>query len=249
MRSGNSEPMKTTAIGVIPVRYGSVRFPGKPLAPILGKPMIRWVYEGACQSSLLDRIIIATDDERIMAAAASIGAEAIMTSPNHVSGTDRVADVARGTDAEIILNIQGDEPLVRGHMLDALVEALQAGEARMATLMAKNNDISLLEDSHIVKVVVDSRRRALLFSRSALPHGATDYFHQHIGIYAYRRDLLLGYDRLPASRLEALEKLEQLRALENGIAIAMVEIERPTLSVDTPRDIIGVENRLRDMGS
>jgi 3-deoxy-manno-octulosonate cytidylyltransferase (CMP-KDO synthetase) len=241
--------MKTKVLGVIPVRFGSVRFPGKPLAPILGKPMIRWVYEGARQSRLLDRIIIATDDERILAAAVSIGAEAKMTSPDHVSGTDRVAEVARDTDAEIILNIQGDEPLVRGHMLDALVEALLAGEARMATLMAKNYDISLFGDSHVVKVVADSHGRALLFSRSALPYGAKDYFHQHIGIYAYRRDLLFGYERLPASRLEAAEKLEQLRALENGIEIAMVEIDRPTLSVDTPQDIIGVENRLRDMGS
>jgi 3-deoxy-manno-octulosonate cytidylyltransferase (CMP-KDO synthetase) len=241
--------MKTKSIGVIPVRYGSVRFPGKPLATILGKPMIQWVYDGARQSRLLDRVIIATDDDRIMAAAASIGAEAKMTSPDHASGTDRIAEVARDTDAEIILNIQGDEPLVRGAMLDALVEKLQAGEARMATLMAKNYDISLLGDSHIVKVVADSRGFALLFSRSPLPHGATDYFHQHIGIYAYRRDLLLGYDKLRPSRLEAVEKLEQLRALESGIDIAMVEIDRPILSVDTPRDIIGVENRLRDMGS
>jgi 3-deoxy-manno-octulosonate cytidylyltransferase (CMP-KDO synthetase) len=240
--------MKTKAIGVIPVRYGSVRFPGKPLAPILGKPLLRWVYEGARQARLLDRVIIATDDERIMAAAASIGAEARMTSPDHASGTDRVAEVARDTDAEVVLNIQGDEPLVRGPMLDALVEALQTGETRMATLMAKNYDISLSGDSHIVKVVADSRGRALFFSRSPLPHGAKDYFHQHIGIYAYRRELVLGYGRLPASRLEAAEKLEQLRALENGIAIAMVEIDRPTLSVDTPRDIIDVEKRLRDMG-
>jgi len=237
--------MKNKAIGVIPVRYGSTRFPGKPLAPILGKPMLQWVYEGAREARLLDRIIIATDDVRIMDAAASIGAEAKMTSPDHASGTDRVAEVARETDAEIVLNIQGDEPLVRGDMLDPLVDALRAGETSMATLMAKNYDISLLSDSHIVKVVADSRGRALLFSRAPLPYGARDFFHQHIGIYAYRRDLVLGYGRLPISRLEAVEKLEQLRALENGIAISMVEIAKPTLSVDTPGDIIEIERRLR----
>lgn len=240
--------MSGKAIGVIPVRYGSTRFPGKPLAPILGKPMLQWVYEGARQARLLDRVIIATDDARIMDAAASIGAEAKMTSPDHASGTDRVAEVARETDAEIILNIQGDEPLVRGDMLDPLVEALRAGETLMATLMAKNYDISLLSDSHIVKVVADSRGRALLFSRAPLPYGARDFFHQHIGIYAYRRELLLGYGRLPLSRLEAAEKLEQLRALENGIAISMVEIGTPTLSVDTPGDIIEIERRLRSEG-
>lgn len=239
--------MKT--IGVIPVRYGSTRFPGKPLAPILGKPMIQWVYERARRARRLDRVIIATDDVRIMEAAASFGAEAKLTSPHHASGTDRVAEVAAETDAGIVLNIQGDEPLVRGEMLDALVDVLLSGDAQMATLMAKNNDISLLSDSHIVKVVADAHGRALIFSRSPLPYGATDFFHQHIGIYAYRRDLLLGYNRLPASRLEAVEKLEQLRAMESGIGIALVEIAEPTLSVDTPRDIIGVENRLRKEGA
>ncbi len=172
--------MKTKAIGVIPVRYGSTRFPGKPLAAILGKPMIQWVYERSSRAKLLDRIIIATDDDRIMAAAAGFGAEAMMTSPRHASGTDRVAEVARGADAQIVLNIQGDEPLVRGEMLDRLVRALTEGESEMATLMAKNNDISLLSDRNVVKVVADRGGRALLFSRAAIPCGARDYFHQHI---------------------------------------------------------------------
>jgi 3-deoxy-manno-octulosonate cytidylyltransferase (CMP-KDO synthetase) len=240
--------MKTEVLGVIPARFDSTRFPGKPLAAILGKPMIRWVYEGARRARTIDRLVIATDDRRIAEAAAAFGAEAVMTSPGHASGTDRVAEVARSGGAEIILNIQGDEPLVRGGMLDALVEALRSGESSMATLMAKNNDISLLPESHIVKVVPDARGRALLFSRAPIPFGASGYFHQHIGIYAYRRELLLNYGRLPASRLEAAEKLEQLRALENGIAIALVEIPEPTLSVDTPGDIIGVEDRLRREG-
>jgi len=241
--------MRAKAVGVIPVRFGSTRFPGKPLAAILGRPMIQWVYEGVRQSRLLEQVIIATDDQRIMDAAAAFGADARMTSSDHASGTDRVAEVARATDAEIVLNIQGDEPLVRGAMLDRLVETLQAGECGMATLMAKNYDISLLSERHIVKVVSDARGRALLFTRAPVPCGTKDYFHQHIGVYAYRRDLLLGYGRLPASRLEAVEKLEQLRALEAGIPIAMVEIEKPTLSVDTPGDIIAIERRLRNEGS
>jgi 3-deoxy-manno-octulosonate cytidylyltransferase (CMP-KDO synthetase) len=237
--------MSNKAIGVIPVRFGSTRFPGKPLAAILGKPMIQWVYEGARESGRLERIIVATDDERIASAASGFGAEIRMTSSAHASGTDRVAEAARTTDADIIVNIQGDEPLVRGRMLDSLVDALRQGEAGMATLMAKVKDISLLDDPHIVKVVADEAGYALLFSRAPLPFGAADYFHQHIGIYAYRRDLLLGYSRLPASRLESVEKLEQLRALEAGVRIRMVEIESPTLSVDTPRDIISVEHHLR----
>jgi len=237
--------MNQNAIGIIPVRYGAVRFPGKPLAAILGRPMIQWVYEGAREARLLDRVIVATDDERIASAARNFGAEAVMTSPDHVSGTDRVAEAARNFEAEIILNIQGDEPLVRGAMLDALVESLRAGEAGMATLMAKVKDISLFNDPHIVKVVADASGHALLFSRSPVPFGASDYFHQHIGVYGYRRDLLMGYHRLPASRLESVEKLEQLRALEAGVRIKMVEIERPTLSVDTPRDIIRVERHLQ----
>lgn len=232
------------AIGVIPVRYGATRFPGKPLVPILGRPMVQWVYEGARTATRLERIIIAADDERILAAAAAFGAEVMLTSPDCASGTDRVAEVAARTDAAIVVNIQGDEPLIRGGMLDGLVGALEEGGASMASLMSRETEPSLLADPNVVKVVVDHRGDALYFSRSPLPSGNPDYFYRHVGIYGYRRDLLLGYRDLPASRLEREERLEQLRALENGIRIRMVEIGSPTLSVDTPGDIIKVENFL-----
>jgi 3-deoxy-manno-octulosonate cytidylyltransferase (CMP-KDO synthetase) len=233
------------AIGVIPSRYGSTRFPGKPLALILGRPMIRWVYEGARKSKLLSRIIIATDDVRIAAAARGFGAEAVLTSPDCASGTDRAAEVAASLACDFVVNIQGDEPLVDGATLDGLVRALEDGGAPMASLMARVDDLALLHEPHIVKVVTDGTGQALYFSRSALPHGCSDNFYQHIGIYGYRRDFLLGYKDLPPSRLERDEKLEQLRALESGRRIRMIEIPRPTLSVDAPADIIKVEKFLK----
>ncbi len=233
-----------TTIGVIPVRFGATRFPGKPLAPILGRPMVQWVYEGARASKLLSRVVIATDDERIASAARGFGAEAVMTSPDCPSGTDRAAEVAASSSCDFVINIQGDEPLVRGEMLDGLVRGLEEGGAPMTTLMARVESLELLNDPHIVKVVADGGGYALYFSRSPLPHGCSDYFYQHIGIYGYRRDFLLGYKDLPQSRLERAEKLEQLRALESGRRIRLIEISRPTLSVDTPADIIKVEQYL-----
>ena len=232
------------AIGVIPVRFGASRFPGKPLALILGRPMVQWVYEGARASKRLSRVIIATDDERIAAAARGFGAEAIMTSPECASGTDRAAEVAASSSSDFVINIQGDEPLVRGAMLDGLVLGLEESGAPMATLIARVESLELLNDPHIVKVVADGEGYALYFSRSPLPHGCSDYFYQHVGIYGYRRDFLLGYKDLPASRLEQAEKLEQLRALESGRRIRLIEIPCPTLSVDTPADIIKVEQYL-----
>lgn len=233
------------AVGIIPVRYGARRFPGKPLAPILEKPMLQWVIEGVKKAKLLNRIIVATDDERIFQAARSLGAEAAMTSPACASGTERVAEVARSLEASIIINIQGDEPLVDGEMLDVLVEALNDRTIPMATLIAKVSDMNLIRDEHIVKVVTDRNRFALYFSRSPLPFQAHDYFFQHIGIYGYQRDFLLNFQALPFSRLEIIEKLEQLRVLESGQKILTVEIARPTLSVDTPQDIISIERHLR----
>lgn len=233
------------AAGIIPVRYGATRFPGKPLAAILDKPMIQWVYEGAKKSKLLKKIVIATDDARIVKAAEEFGAEAVLTSAEHDSGTERVAEAAAQLDAEIIVNIQGDEPLVDGEMLDALVIALDDPSVPMATLMARVTDMTLLQNSHVVKVVTDKNRFALYFSRSPLPFQASDYFFQHIGIYGYRKDFLMNFHRLPVSRLERTEKLEQLRVLENGLPIQMIEIPKPTLSVDTPQDIIKVEKFLR----
>jgi 3-deoxy-manno-octulosonate cytidylyltransferase (CMP-KDO synthetase) len=231
------------AIGIIPVRYGAARFPGKPLAPILGKPMVQWVYEGASRAARLDRVIIATDDERIMAAARGFGAEAEMTSSLCASGTDRVAEVAARTGADIIINIQGDEPLIEGSMLDPLVAAIEAG-ADMASLMIRESDPALLTDPNVVKVVADRNGDALYFSRAPLRSDIHDNFYRHIGIYAFRRAVLLGFAGLPASSLEAAERLEQLRALASGLRIRMVETSVATLSVDAPADIIKVERLL-----
>lgn len=235
------------AVALIPCRYGSSRFPGKPLALILGKPMIQRVYDGIQQAKLVDRIIIATDDERILRAAGAFSAEAIMTSSSHSTGTERVAEVARGLKAPLIISVQGDEPLITGEMVDALVRALQDGSTPMASLMAKVNDLSFIADPNIVKVVADGQGTALYFSRAPLPYRAPDFFYQHIGAYGFRREFVLKFVEMGRSRLEKLENLEQLRALENGYRIRMVEVAQATLSVDTPEDIIKVENYLKTL--
>jgi 3-deoxy-manno-octulosonate cytidylyltransferase (CMP-KDO synthetase) len=208
--------------------------------------MVQWVFEGARRAELIERLVIATDDLRILEAAVGFGAEVMMTATTHPSGTDRVAEVAARIEAPLVLNIQGDEPLIEGAALDRLVEALQDPKLPMASLMARVSDLSLLGDEQIVKVVADAARNALYFSRSPLPFGADDFFFRHIGIYGYQREFLLNFHALPASRLEQTERLEQLRVLESGNRIKMVEIERPTLSVDTAEDIIKVEKFLEE---
>ncbi|MGB8951946.1 MAG: 3-deoxy-manno-octulosonate cytidylyltransferase [Candidatus Aminicenantales bacterium] len=234
------------ALGVIPARYHSTRFPGKPLALILGKTMIQRVYERARGSRLLEKVVIAADDERIFSAAKKFGAEVQMTSSYHNSGTERVAEVAAKLDFPIVVNIQGDEPLIEGRMIDGLVEALQDASIPMATLMARQEDLKLLQDRHVVKVVVSRDGFALYFSRAPLPYQAPDFFFQHIGVYGYQKDFLLQFKEMSPSRLEKIEKLEQLRVLENGCKIKMVEIPLPTLSVNTPQDIIKVEEILKE---
>ncbi len=234
------------AAGIIPARYASTRFPGKPLATILGKPMISMVYENARRARRLGELLVATDDERIMKACADLGIPARMTSPNHGSGTERAAEVARGLDAGLIINIQGDEPVLDPGMIDALVEALQDPSVLMASLMTRVKDPAAFEDLNRVKVVVDKDRNALYFSRTPIPCRAPEGFFQHIGIYGYRKEFLFRFCALPPSELERSERLEQLRALENGYRIRMVETAHSTLSVDTPRDIIEVERYLRE---
>jgi 3-deoxy-manno-octulosonate cytidylyltransferase (CMP-KDO synthetase) len=233
------------AAGIIPARFQSSRFPGKPLALIQGKPMIQWVYESIKKSALLSRFIIATDDKRIQQAAAGFGAEVFMTSAGHPSGTDRVAEVAGQLDTPIVINIQGDEPLVQGKMIDALVEVLQDDSIPIASLMARRTDLGGMQDPNRVKVVVDERGYALYFSRSAVPFGAKDFYFLHLGIYGYQKDFLRELVRMRASRLETAERLEQLRILEAGFKIKMVEVPYSALSVDTPEDIIKVEEFLK----
>jgi 3-deoxy-manno-octulosonate cytidylyltransferase (CMP-KDO synthetase) len=203
------------------------------------------VYECAQKAKLLNRIIIATDDKRIYQTAENFGAEVRMTSSSHHSGTDRVAEVAKEIESPIIINIQGDEPLLKGEMIDSLVVALQDETIPMATLAARMNDLSLLNEKNIVKVVSDTNGFALYFSRSPLPFQTSDYFLQHIGIYGYQKDFLLAFSKMQPSRLEKTEKLEQLRALENGYKIKIIETQLPSLSVSSPEDIIKVENLLK----
>jgi 3-deoxy-manno-octulosonate cytidylyltransferase (CMP-KDO synthetase) len=234
------------ATGVIPVRYQSERFPGKPLALIKGKSMIQRVYEAANKAKLLSQLIIATDDERIANAAKDLGAEVRMTSSSHLSGTDRVAEIATEIKTPIIINIQGDEPLLKEEMIDELVQALQNEAIPTATLAARVNDINLLQDSNAVKVVTDKKGFALYFSRSPLPFQASDYFLQHIGIYGYQRDFLLAFNRMKPTRLEKTENLEQLRILENGFEIKVIETPFLTIGVDSPQDIIKVESYLEE---
>lgn len=229
------------ATGIIPARYGATRFPGKPLAKIAGKWMVQRVYEQAKKASLLDQLIIATDDDRIFSACRTFGADVRMTSPDHRSGTERAAEVAEVAESSIIINIQGDEPLLKGEMIDDLVQALQDPAIAMATLASKVTDLERIHDRDIVKVVADKEGHALYFSRSPLPFKPLDYFLQHIGIYGYQKEFLLKFRSLPSSRLETTEGLEQLRVLENGYKIKIVTTPYAVLSVDNPQDIMAVE--------
>lgn len=233
------------ATGIIPARYGATRFPGKPLAKIAGKWMIQRVYERAQKARHLEEVIIATDDDRILSACRAFGADVRMTSPHHRSGTERAAEVAQNVDNPIIINIQGDEPLLTGKMLDDLVQALQDPSIAMATLAFEEKDLARIHDQNRVKVVADRDGYALYFSRSPLPFQPSDYFLQHIGIYGYQKEFLLKIHALPLSRLETTERLEQLRVLESGYKIKILTTPDIVLSVDTPQDIMAVENMIR----
>lgn len=236
------------ATGIIPARYGSTRFPGKPLALILGKPMIQMVYERSMKAKFLERVIVATDDDRIVTACVGLGIPARMTSPDHSSGTERAAEVARELGASLVVNIQGDEPMLDPAMLDALVEALQDESVLMASLMTRTKDPAAFKDRNRVKVVVDKDGFALYFSRAPIPYQSQEGFFQHVGIYGYKAEFLFRFCGLPPFGLEKAESLEQLRALENGYRIKMIETPCSTLSVDSPRDIIEVEKFLRGKG-
>ncbi len=232
-----------TILGVIPARYASVRFPGKSLAVIAGKPMIQHVWERATQSRYLSQVTIATDDERIATAARTFGAPVRMTRSDHASGTDRVAEVAASSDATVIVNIQGDEPLIDPGAIDtAILALLDEPGCEMATLKRRISNPVEIENPNVVKVVTARNGDALYFSRHPVPfdRGASGEWWKHIGIYVYRRALLLGYSALPVGPLEMAERLEQLRALENGIPIRVAETEYDTIGVDTPEDLAAV---------
>ena len=243
-------------VAIIPARYGSTRFEGKPLAPILGKPMIQWVYEGVSQSKLIDQVIVATDDQRIVEVVQKFKGKAVMTSADHATGSDRVAEVARKAKAEIVINVQGDEPLLTGRVIDKAIQPLvEDSSIPLSTLMTRIEDVKDWINPNIVKVVVDQKGFALYFSRSPIPfprdlnidrllatssRGINPLPHRvfkHIGVYAYRREFLLRYSKMKHTPLEKLEKLEQLRALENGFRIKVTPVDYEPLSVDTPADL------------
>jgi len=232
-------------VAVIPARYGSTRFPGKPLAMISGKPLLQWVWEGASQSRLIDDLLVATDDSRIAQAAERFGAQIVMTRPDHPSGTDRISEATQGRAADWILNLQGDEPLITGKFLDSWIRSLSPkfGMATVATPLRETMDLSRPE---VVKARWDESGKALGFRRAVPPGEANEWRHQHVGWYAYRPAALAQFVSLPPSEGEKREKLEQLRALENGIAVQVVPLTFLSVGVDTPGDVTRAERALAE---
>ncbi len=235
---------------VIPVRYSSTRFPGKPLVPISGKPMIQWVYERTTRAEILDEVLVATDDERILRTVKDFGGRAVLTSGNHRSGTERVVEAACDLTAEIIVNVQGDEPLIQPEMItQAVTPLVQGEEAPIVTLKYPVNEPEELEDLNIVKVVTDKDGYALYFSRLPIPYnrgGAKVNYYKHIGLYVYRREFLEKWGQLKPSVLEKAEQLEQLRALENGYRIKVLPSPYDSWGVDIPEDIDRIYRILQD---
>ena len=239
-------------IGIIPARYSSTRFEGKVLADILGKPMVQHVWERAKQAKVLDDLLIACDDERVLEACREFGAKVIFTAKGHLSGTDRIIEVVNPLDVKVVVNIQGDEPLIHPVAIDMAAQALlDDGTVSMATIMKKIENIQDIDNPDVVKVVVDRNNFALYFSRAAIPFRARNseierpVYYKHIGLYAYTKDFLFIYRNLPASSLEDTERLEQLRVLDSGYRIKVVETKYDTIGVDTPQDLEKVKEYLR----
>lgn len=257
--------MRYNVVAIIPARYNSTRLPGKPLIEIAGKPMVLRVVERARQAASINRVIVATDDERVFQVVAGAGVETVMTSPDHATGTDRLAEVAAGLDAEIVVNVQGDEPLIEPSTIEAAVAPLLAD--RSIVMSTTCEPIESVEDAlktNVVKVVIDRDGFALCFSRNPIPfpreavleHGSIKAalraqpellraFNKHTGLYAYRRDFLLTYAELPPTPLEQSERLEQLRALEHGYRIKVVAVAHRSIGVDTPEDLKMVRRMVR----
>lgn len=242
-------------LGIIPARYGSTRFPGKPLALLAGKPMVQWVYERAAQAELLSEVIVATDDQRIFDAVKKFGGRVVMTRNDHPSGSDRIAEVAATSDAEIIVNIQGDEPLMEPAAIDLGVKTLlDHPAAQVGTLVRPIRDAADLRNPNIVKVALAQDNTALYFSRSAIPfcRGTQidaewlqqhTYF-KHIGLYIFRRDMLLQFVKWPPGLLERVESLEQLRLLEHGVKIHVAVTEYEARGVDTEEDWVALNQAM-----
>jgi 3-deoxy-manno-octulosonate cytidylyltransferase (CMP-KDO synthetase) len=252
----NRTPSRTDVLAIIPARYASTRLPGKPLVMLAGKTMIQRVWERVALAGTVTRAVVATDDERVLAAVRAFGGDAVMTRATHRSGTERAAEVVAGplgqNNVRIVVNVQGDEPLLDPAGIDAAVEALDAeGEIGVSTLAVPVAVASEIMDPNVVKTVLDFEDRALYFSRAPIPwvrdrDGLIHARHlKHLGLYAFRRDTLLEFPTLPTGVLERLEQLEQLRWLENGYAIRVVETLNDSVSVDVPDDVARVEALLR----
>ena len=245
------------AAGIIPARYASTRLPGKPLKPILGKPMIQRVYERSSQADVLDLVCVATDDERIARVVEGFGGRAIMTAKDHSSGTDRLAEAVGSIDADVVVNIQGDQPFIDPIMIgEAVQPLLDDASLEMSTIIHPISKPEDIEDTGVVKTVVDLNGYALYFSRSLIPYPQKDIPHavyEHVGLYVYRRDFLIKLAQLEPTPLEQIESLEQLRVLEHGYRIRVVvtqcsDNEFSGFSIDTPEDLERAEDMLREHG-
>ena len=241
-------------IAVIPARYSSTRFAGKVLAKETGKFLIQQTYERACLAKLPEKVFIATDDEKVVDAAKTFGAECVLTSPDHQSGTDRIAEAVAGIDVEIVVNLQGDEPEIDPDNIDYLAKLLiDHPDYPMATLAAEFQTTEQVTDPNIVKVIVGRKGQAIYFSRSPIPYdreksgvGDVQQYLRHIGIYAYRKSFLLEITALPQTPLEKIEKLEQLRAIENGYGILVGKVEHTCDGIDTPKQYEEFIKRYRE---
>ena len=235
-------------VGVIPARLKSTRLPYKLLLPLLGKPLIQWTWENAKKATLLDKLIIACDDEKIRKVAEDFGADVVLTSPQHISGTDRIAEAVREMVVKFVVNIQADEPLIHPSLIDSLIETMKEDSSLvMATVKKKITDFSEIEDPNVVKVVTDKNDFALYFSRLPIPYSENkeaDYY-KHIGIYIYTKDFLFTFKNLGPSYLEKMEKLEQLRVIEAGCRIKVITTSFECHGVDTEKDLAKVERILR----
>lgn len=255
------------ALVVIPARLGSTRFPAKVLACETGQPLVQHVVDRIGQCRRVSAIVVATDSERVVAALEPYGTRCVLTSPHHVSGTDRVAEVARGRPESIVINVQGDEPEIEPEVVDRLIERLERHDDRMVTAATPFPETANVADPNLVKVVRDQAGYALYFSRAAIPYdrdgqtrpagggrppaegrGPVRPYWLHVGLYGYRRDFLLTYASWPATPLEQLERLEQLRALENGVRLFVVEVERASGGIDTPEQYRAFVDRVRRLG-
>ena len=227
---------------IIPARYASTRLPGKPLIKIHDKTIIQWVYERACQSKLAQEVIVATDDERIYQSVKEFGGQVNMTASSHLSGSDRIAEIAKeNQEMEIIVNVQGDEPLITPESIDGAINALISdNNADISTLIREITDKDEILNHNIVKVVTDNSGKALYFSRAVIPYereSRQTKFYAHIGLYAYRRESLLKMTQLEQTNLEKAECLEQLRALQSGMSIKTVVVDYKPIGIDTPEDV------------